>query len=256
MHVRQKRKAGVSELIGPGAKEITLSRLIFDPDDRETISLSAREGILVLLDGEVTFESAGSSWSASRTSPFDQRASALYLPPGGGAMVIAEKAAEVVLVTAAAEGSGDPLFVAPEDVKVATRGRDGFERQVHDILVHDDHAKRLLLGETINPPGKWSSFPPHKHDGEDGEPYLEEVYYYRTNPPQGFGYQALYSADGNLDLAYTVRDGDAVLISRGYHPVAAAPGYELYYLWALAGAERKLALHEDPEHSWLQDAPA
>src|SRR5690606_15399284 len=129
-----------------------------------------------------------------------------------------------------------------------------YGREVHDILVRDAHGKRLLVGETFNPPGHWSSFPPHKHDGEDGEPYLEEVYYYRTEPAQGFGFQGLYSGDGSLDVAHLVRDGDAVLISRGFHPVAAAPGYTLYYFWVLAGERRALALYEDPNHAWLHQS--
>jgi 5-deoxy-glucuronate isomerase len=108
----------------------------------------------------------------------------------------------------------------------------------------------LLVGETFNPPGNWSSYPPHKHDGRDGEPRLEEVYHYRIDPPQGFGHQTLYTSDGE-SVTHVVRDGDAVLLPYGYHPVAAAPGYRLYYLWALAGAERRMALYEDPQHKWV-----
>ena len=99
-----------------------------------------------------------------------------------------------------------------------------------------------MVGETFNPPGNWSSYPPHKHDGRDGEPVLEEVYYYRVDPAHGFGQQMLYTEDGEC-VTHTVRDGDAVLLPYGYHPVSAPPGYQLYYLWGLAGAERKIALH-------------
>jgi 5-deoxy-glucuronate isomerase len=111
-----------------------------------------------------------------------------------------------------------------------------------------------MVGETFNPPGHWSSYPPHKHDGRDGEPVLEEVYHFRLDPPAGFGHQMLYSADGE-SVTHTVRDGDAVLLPYGYHPVSAPPGYRLYYLWAMAGVERRLALHEDPAHKWIHDAP-
>jgi 5-deoxy-D-glucuronate isomerase len=37
--------------------------------------------------------------------------------------------------------------------------------------------------------------------------------------------------------------------------VSSPPGYDLYYLWAMAGAERKLALFEDPAHRWIHDIP-
>jgi len=107
-----------------------------------------------------------------------------------------------------------------------------------------------MVGETFNPPGNWSSYPPHKHDGKNGEPILEEIYYYRVDPPQGFGHQMQYSAGGEC-VTHVVRDGDAVLLPYGYHPVSAPPGYRLYYLWAIAGAERRLALYEDPAHTWI-----
>jgi 5-deoxy-glucuronate isomerase len=110
-----------------------------------------------------------------------------------------------------------------------------------------------MVGETFNPPGHWSSFPPHKHDGRDGEPTLEEVYYYRVDPPQGFGQQMLYTTDGEC-VTHAVRDGDTVLLPYGYHPVSSPPGYRLYYLWGMAGEQRKLALHEDPAHKWIHDA--
>ena len=110
-----------------------------------------------------------------------------------------------------------------------------------------------MVGETFNPPGNWSSYPPHKHDGKDGEPTLEEVYYFTIDPPQGFGQQILYTNDGE-SASHSVRDGDTVLLPYGYHPVSASPGYRLCYLWGMAGEQRKLALHEDPAHKWIHDA--
>jgi 5-deoxy-glucuronate isomerase len=141
----------------------------------------------------------------------------------------------------------------PEGVEVNARGKGNYAREVHNVFVTDPHAKRLMVGETINPPGNWSSYPPHKHDGKDGEPVLEEVYYYRVSPPQGFGQQLMYTNEGEC-TTHTVRDGDAVLLPYGYHPVSAPPGYKVYYLWAMAGGERKLALHEDPAHTWIHGA--
>ena len=90
--------------------------------------------------------------------------------------------------------------------------------------MRDPHARRLMVGETFNPPGHWSSFPPHKHDGRNGEPFLEEVYYFRVDPPHGFGHQMLYTEDGE-SVTHQVRDGDAVLLPYGYHPVSSPPGY-------------------------------
>jgi 5-deoxy-glucuronate isomerase len=113
----------------------------------------------------------------------------------------------------------------------------------------------LIIGETFNPPGNWSSSPPHKHDRDDPprEEKFEEVYFYRLDPPQGFALQRVYSADGDLDVCYAVKHNDAVVLPRGYHPVVAAPGYRLYYLWVLAGQSRNPVWSEDPAHSWIHD---
>ena len=115
------------------------------------------------------------------------------------------------------------------------------------------HAQRLIVGETFNEPGQWSSFPPHKHDGTDGEPALEEVYYFRFDRPDGFGFQGLYDADGD-ERAVFLRHGAVVGIPRRLSPGVRGAGYRLYYLWALVGTERRLAMYEDPAHRWLHDA--
>ena len=81
---------------------------------------------------------------------------------------------------------------------------------------------------------------------------LDEIYYYRTNHAAGFAHQRLYTADGSRDLVLTARDGDAVLIRDGYHPVVAGPGYDVYYLNFIAGSVRSLANTEDPQHKWIR----
>ena len=52
------------------------------------------------------------------------------------------------------------------------------------------------------------------------ESLLEETYYHRLNPPQGFAFQRVYTDDRSLDEAMAVEDGDVVMVPRGYHPCA------------------------------------
>ena len=113
-------------------------------------------------------------------------------------------------------------------------------------------AERILVIEVLTPAGSWSSYPPHKHDEErpPGEARLEEVYYYLLDPPDGFGIQLLYNGEG--EKAFTVRSDDAAAIRDGYHPLVAAPGYRLYYLWIMAGRGRQMIPYLDPRHAWLQ----
>ena len=82
---------------------------------------------------------------------------------------------------------------------------------------------------------------------------MEETYFYRFNPPQGFGIQKVYTSDGRIDETYTVRNNDTVAIAEGYHPLCGAPGYEMYYLWTMAGrVNRGLISAKDPQHGWVK----
>ena len=236
-----------------GARELTSSRLRLAPGATYRYQIAAEETVLVLQEGKGTFTTPDGTWTLSRKNVFEERASAVYVPPGTTLTVTAETALEAILVSTPAPAGGHAHATGPDGIEVNERGKGNYSRQVHNVFVTDPHAKRIMVGETINPPGNWSSYPPHKHDGKDGEPVLEEVYYYRISPPQGFGQQLMYTNEGE-STTHTVRDGDAVLLPYGYHPVSAPPGYKVYYLWAMAGGERKLALHEDPAHTWIHGA--
>jgi len=160
-----------------------------------------------------------------------------------------------VIAKSPSDLGGEPRLIGPEKVKVSTRGKDACERTIHDIIDASFPSKRLLVGETFNAPGKWSSYPPHKHDTmrPPDETRMEEVYFYRVSPPQGFGIQRVYSPEKGFDETFVIRDNSLVKLPFGYHPVAAAPGYQLYYLWILAGEPRNYILHDDPEHKWVRD---
>lgn len=233
-------------------------RLILEPGTRARHSSALEETVIVLHEGTGRFEAPGISADVSRASVFADRATALYLPPKTELSVTASTRLEAILVSAPPANHGEarpnarPALVRPGDVQVKPRGRDDYARDVHDIFVDDPFASRLMVGETFNPPGHWSSYPPHKHDGGDGEPRLEEVYHFRIDPPHGFAHQELYTSAGEVAV-HRVQDGDAVLLPYGYHPVSAPPGYRLYYLWALAGDSRVLQPYEDPRHRWIHN---
>lgn len=252
---RHPREAGLQllqERGAAGAKELTTRRLLLAAGGTQTFVLPDEETVVVLQRGRGTFAAGGQTWTVARSDVFSERATALYLPAAIELVVIAETEIEAVLMSTPAAPGGSPHLATPDQVRVNARGKANYSREVHDIFVDDPHVRRLMIGETFNPPGNWSSYPPHKHDGRDGEPTLEEVYYYRVDPPQGFGQQMLYTQDGEA-VTHTVRDGDAVLLPYGYHPVTSPPGYRLYYLWGMAGEQRKLALHEDPDHRWIHN---
>ncbi len=177
----------------------------------------------------------------------------VYLPPGTRRRSTAEGEAEIALCSAPATGKLRARVIGPNDVETLTRGKGSNLRHIRNILSETAEAESLLVVEVITPAGHWSSYPPHKHDQDDlpRELLLEETYYHRINPPQGFAMQRVYTDDRSLDETMTVSDRDVVLVPKGYHPCAAAHGYELYYLYVMAGPKRSWRFHNDPAHEWL-----
>jgi 5-deoxy-glucuronate isomerase len=212
------------------------------------------EVCLVALGGRCTVSTESDEWEiGGRESVFDEPPHALYLPPRTGYRVEATAELELALCSAPAERGAEPLLVRPEDIEVEIRGKGNMERRIHPILMEDRPAERLLVVEVLTPNGHYSSYPPHKHDREDPphERYLEETYYHRIQPTQGFALQRIYTEDRSLDETLTVGDGDTVLVPRGYHVVSAPPGYDLYYLNVMAGPVREWRSQNDPDHEWL-----
>jgi 5-deoxy-glucuronate isomerase len=210
---------------------------------------------LVPLGGRCAVEAEGETWElGGRASVFDGMPWALYLPRDTSYRVEAE--GDVAICGARCERRRDPVLVRPEDVEVEVRGAGNATRQINHLLKPEFPAERLLVVEVFTPSGNWSSYPPHKHDEDDppGEVVLEETYYYRTADPAAFAVQRLYSPRHGVDETVTVRDGDLMLVPFGYHTTAAAHGYDLYYLNALAGDRRSMAAADDPDLEWIRGA--
>jgi 5-deoxy-glucuronate isomerase len=223
------------------------------------------EALVVVLHGVLDVEVDGGSLgrAGGRTSVFDGGGDAVYLPPGASLLLSTADgpdAAGAAIAVASAPLADEPAaparVIRPADHRVANVGDGNWARQVRTILGPEHAAGRLLVGETINPAGNWSSYPPHKHD-EHNPPHevaLEEVYLFKVDPPGGFGVQILYEREGGPvnERATVVHDGDVAIIKSGYHPVVGAPGYSLYYLWVMAGQGRQMAPSLDPQHAWVQ----
>jgi 5-deoxy-glucuronate isomerase len=217
------------------------------------------EHCVVLLAGRCRAVAAGREWAdvGGRASVFDGPPHGLYLPAGTTYTLEAiTPTVEIAVGTAPMPEAGtnlEPRLITPDDIRVEVRGSGCMERRIHDILMEGQPAAALLVTEVLTPGGHWSSYPPHKHDTDDlpNEAYLEELYYHRLRRERGFALQRVYSHDGTLDVTLAVRDGDCVLVPPGYHPVSAAPGYDLYYLNVMAGPVRQWRVTVDPDLRWL-----
>ena len=210
---------------------------------------------LVPLAGRCRVEAEGESWElGGREDVFAGMPWALYLPRDTAYQVEAE--GEIAICGALCETRREPVLVRPEDVEIEVRGSGNATRQINHIVKPEFPAERLLIVEVFTPAGNWSSYPPHKHDEDNapGEVVLEETYYFRTRAPEAFAVQRLYSPRHGLDVTETVRHGDVMLVPYGYHTTAAAHGYDLYYLNALAGDARSMASADDPALHWIREA--
>ncbi len=221
-------------------------------NERLAVILSGRA--MLMLDGDDHGVVGG------RADVFEGAGDAVYLPPASSAVMVAtgDAPACTLAVVSAPAGSLQPgaaRVIAAATQREVVVGRESWGRTVRTILGPGDPASRLLVGETVHiETGTWSSFPPHRHDRElADEARLEEVYYYRLHPANGFAVQVRYDNDGGQEDLHIARDGDAAAITSGFHPLVAAPGHRLYYLWILAGEERAMRVHVDPRYRWVSE---
>jgi len=237
-----------------GWKYVGFEVLALERGDVVERTTQDREVCMVVLSGTADID----AWRdvCSRASVFDGPPDAAYLPPGRRLLIAGKsERCEVALCWAPAKKGAEAALIRAADIKPFQRGAGGTARTIHNILMEDRSAESLLVTEVLTPAGNWSSYPPHKHDTDDPprETYLEETYYHRLKRPEGFAVQLVYTDDRSLDEAIQVRDGDVVLVPRGYHPVAAWPGYDLYYLNVMAGPIRRWLVTTDPDHRWQVD---
>ena len=215
-----------------------------------------REACIVVLTGTAEVNAGAKSFAqvGGRASVFEDRApGAVYVPASMPFTVKAATRVEVAICSAPGEGGLEPRAIEPGKMSKETRGTGSNTRHVRNILPQTEPAESLLVVEVVTPGGNWSSYPPHKHDTSTPteETALEETYYHRLDPPQGFAFQRVYTDDRSLDETCCVQDGDVVMVPRGYHPVGAAHGYDLYYLNVMAGPERQWIFRNDPAHEWM-----
>jgi 5-deoxy-glucuronate isomerase len=179
----------------------------------------------------------------------------VYVPANDQYEVEALTDIELAVCSAPGKGTYEARLIAPEDVGVEKRGSGSITRHIHNILPEQSEADSLLVVEVLTPQGNWSGFPPHKHDENNlpHESYLEETYYHKINPEQGFAYQRVYTDDRSLDENMIVKNNQTVLVPKGYHPVAAPPGYDVYFLNVMAGPVRTWKFKNDPEHEWIME---
>lgn len=261
---------GYNPIIGGDDTSLTLldfGRIFLEAGGRYAAESGEREVCLVILCGTgnfgITTPGGGSVLYddiGGREDVFSGNPAMVYVPRNSVYQIDAgPRELHIAVFSAPARRPTLPLCINGRVNERLSFGASNWRREAWIGLGDDVDVDRLLVGETYNLPGSWSSYPPHKHDKSDasGEEPYEEIYFYMTHPSQGFGVQRIYT-EGNdpnpMNEVLVVESGDAVVIPRGYHPVVAAAGYRLTYLWALAGEERRFgSWSDDPDHAWVRE---
>ncbi len=229
----------------------------------------ADEMVVLPLTGSCTVECMDECFGLTgREDVFGGVSDFAYVPIEADVVLSSASGGRFALPSARATRRLPPAYGSAKDVPVEIRGAGHATRQLHNFC-HPTWfpADKLVAVECITPAGNWSSWPPHKHDtAGPNEAVLEEIYYFEMRPAssaaprkvgEGFATCRLYTSDAEIDLCEQVRQGDVVLIPRGYHgPTATAPGYDLYHLNVLAGPgpERTMAFCDDPTHDWVRQS--
>lgn len=225
------------------------------PGERVSEGTGDREVILVLVEGRAEIAAQGRDFGTlgERMNVFERKKpGCVYVPNASEWSASAVTACTLAVCTAPGTGNHPARVLDVPDL--VTRGKGANTRYIYPIAMEEsDVADSLLVTEVFTPQGNWSSYPPHRHD-EDRFPemtYLEETYYHRLNPEQGYGHQRVFTEDGTLDETMSVSNHDVVLVPKGHHPCAAPYGYDMYYLNVMAGPLRKWRFRNHPDHDWI-----
>jgi 5-deoxy-glucuronate isomerase len=223
---------GRTRTVSPGetsAKHLHYGRIILDGGDA-TLSFSTgeHETGLILLKGTASVIAEGKTYDMAR---YD----ALYTPRDCEVAIRAGAAGCDFAEVSAPVAQRFPVqFVPFADVQKDPglhfkAGGPSAERTLNVLLGKNIQAGRIMAGVTFSAPGNWTSWPPHEH-----AELAEEAYLYIDMPAPAFGLQMVYTDKTTPELAVVVREGDVVLMPKGYHPNVAAPGGSINFLWMMA----------------------
>lgn len=211
---------------------------------------SCRQNIEVaclLLEGKVLFKWGEHTCKAKRRNPFEDEAFCLHAGPGVSFSIEAQTPSELYIQAVHNPVSFPSKIYTPEDVMIQHAGdknelMGAMRREIKTFFDYESAPwSRMVLGEVLNFPGKWSSYPPHHHP-------QPEVYFHRFDKPLGFGASF---ANGEV---YVSRQNGLTVILDGFHSQTAAPGYAMCYMWGirhLPGNPWQKTRIDDPGHEWL-----
>jgi len=201
--------------------------LLGDSKRSEVFNTGDRETGLIVLSGEVTVAVGKEALKLGR---FDS----MYVPRDSEVTLQTESTTDLAEFSSDVSNKYPLQVVRYADVEKDKElnfntGGPGSRRHLNMLLAKNIQAGRLVAGFTDSEPGNWTSWPPHEH-----AKMLEEIYVFFNMPEPAFGIQLVYNDTEYPELVTVVRDGDAVLMPRGFHPNVSVPGHRISFLWAMA----------------------
>ncbi|MEI7904529.1 MAG: 5-deoxy-glucuronate isomerase [Candidatus Firestonebacteria bacterium] len=220
-------------------------------------SLKNEEALVTVLSGKAEITAGGETFiTGERKNVFTGKPGSVYLSKNEVFSITALSDLEAAISAVPARNKYTTMPVPECKVGVRVAGKGLFTRDIYDILNNNEiKTDRIIAGETFHRPGQWSCIPPHKHDVNrlPRESKLEELYFFKMLPKDGFGFERLYTEGEKFDYTWTLKDNTLLCMPKGYHALAVCPGYRMYYLWILAGKERVLKQYMDPRYEWLNN---
>lgn len=258
-------KNGLNPLETNPCRLLSFAKLVLEPGEAYEGNTEDQEALIVVLGGKADISAGGVDFAGvgGRPNVFAGKPHSVYLPPNCTFKVAVPADGgrfEAAIPMAKAEDNLRPFHITPDKVQTGKWGISNFSRNYHQIVVKGQHpgqqVSKLIVGETFTPSGNWSTYPPHRHENDNlpHESFMEEMYYFRVAPTDGWGLAKYYTDAGDIDEAYTVKDDTILMMPKGYHTVVSAPGYTTYYLWFLAGNTRTQAAVSDPNVGWVARA--
>lgn len=200
---------------------------VLDAGQSHSFETGTDEVALLVVTGTGKITAQGQETPFDRHSWIEQPPWAVHAPHGETVGIHAESRTEIAVVRTANEAEFPLHVYLPEEVENEHRGKGMLDdasyrivRCVFDRRNAPENA-RLVLGEVVNFPGRWSSYPPHHHS-------QPELYYYRFEPEWGYGHGELGES------VFKLRHHDLLRITgERDHAQTSAPGFHMYYLWTI-----------------------
>ncbi|WP_017354170.1 5-deoxy-glucuronate isomerase [Clostridium sp. ZBS4] len=207
-----------------------------------------KEIAVLLLTGKVKIAWNKDSEIIERKSVFDEDPWCLHVPKNIKVTVKCLEESELIIQSTDNQNNFEAKLYSPDKCRSDIFGEgtwNGTARRIVRTVFDYNNApySNMVIGEVITFPGKWSSYPPHYHP-------QPEVYFYKFNKEQGFGFCL------NGDNAYKISNNSFSTITGGdVHPQTSAPGYAMYYCWMIRHLENNPWTDriDVEEHKWLWD---